>query len=56
MGSGNISSQIHEMDETEERAAREEKAEMFNGIAYLSPILIGWGIVVVGCQDLCPNR
>ena len=47
MESGNIKSQIHEMDEKEERAAKEEKAEMCNLIAYLSPILIGWGIVVV---------
>ena len=47
MGSGNIISEIHAMDETQEKGARQEKADFFTAIAYLSLIPVGWGIIVV---------
>jgi hypothetical protein len=35
------------MDEAEEKSDRQAKADLFNGIAYLSFILVGWGILIV---------
>jgi hypothetical protein len=47
METGTIVSEIHARDETEENKIRDQEADLLRSIIYLTPVFIGWGVIVL---------
>jgi hypothetical protein len=47
METGRRVSEIHAMDEREESTNRQESADFLKTIIYVTPVMIGWGAVVI---------